>query len=265
MSVLQSDFSPYASKYYEGQVIDSGMSDIITKVAEEDIEFGKPVVLGSKDDLCKTPTGASTDVFLGISCSVGTRNIDNNKSGYKAGDVISIVRAGRVAVKVVGDAPNGGTSSYKITAAIGDLPKEVHFQGTPVSGSIEINGSTYTESGLSGQVIPVQLIGANLMSSSGAGGAVDSVNGQTGAVVLDASDVGAVPDTRTVNGNALDSDITLDASDVGATPEAVPSPTKETDAANKKYVDDAVSAVDAPTKAEFDALVARVTALESAP
>lgn len=52
----------------------------------------------------------------------------------------------------------------------------------------------------------------------GADGNVVSVNGQTGVVVLDADDVGAVPDTREVNGHSLDADITLTASDVGAIP-----------------------------------------------
>lgn len=47
---------------------------------------------------------------------------------------------------------------------------------------------------------------------------VDSVNGKTGAVTLSASDVGAVPTARKVNGKALSSDITLSASDVSAVP-----------------------------------------------
>lgn len=47
---------------------------------------------------------------------------------------------------------------------------------------------------------------------------VTSVNGKTGAVELGASDVGAVPTTRTVNGKALSSNITLSANDVGALP-----------------------------------------------
>ena len=45
---------------------------------------------------------------------------------------------------------------------------------------------------------------------------VTSVNGKTGAVVLTASEVGAVPTSRTVNGKALSANITLSASDVGA-------------------------------------------------
>lgn len=45
---------------------------------------------------------------------------------------------------------------------------------------------------------------------------VTSVNSKTGVVTLAASDVGAVPTTRTVNGKALSSNITLSASDIGA-------------------------------------------------
>ena len=47
---------------------------------------------------------------------------------------------------------------------------------------------------------------------------VTSVNGKTGAVELGASDVGAVPTARTVNGKALSSNILLSANDVGALP-----------------------------------------------
>ena len=47
---------------------------------------------------------------------------------------------------------------------------------------------------------------------------VTSVNSKTGAVSLTASDVGAVPTTRTVNSKTLSSNISLTASDVGAVP-----------------------------------------------
>lgn len=48
-----------------------------------------------------------------------------------------------------------------------------------------------------------------------AGGAVDSVNGKDGIIVLTATDVGAVPTTRTVAGKALSGNITLVKADVG--------------------------------------------------
>ena len=44
---------------------------------------------------------------------------------------------------------------------------------------------------------------------------VTSVNGKTGVVDLSASDVGAVPTSRTVNGHALSSNVTVTKSDVG--------------------------------------------------
>lgn len=52
-----------------------------------------------------------------------------------------------------------------------------------------------------------------------AGGAVDSVNGQTGVVVLDANDVGALPDTYTPpvsSVNGLTGAVVLSAANVGA-------------------------------------------------
>lgn len=52
-----------------------------------------------------------------------------------------------------------------------------------------------------------------------AGGAVDSVNGQTGVVVLDANDVGALPDTYTApvsSVNGLTGSVVLSAANVGA-------------------------------------------------
>jgi len=64
---------------------------------------------------------------------------------------------------------------------------------------------------------------SNFITSAGA--PVQSVNSKTGTVTLSASDVGAVPNTRTVNGKALSANITLTASDVGALPDTTVIPT----------------------------------------
>ena len=58
-------------------------------------------------------------------------------------------------------------------------------------------------------------------------GAVSSVNGQTGAVVLDADDVGALPDSYTAPVDSVNSKtgaVTLTASDVGALPDTYTAP-----------------------------------------
>lgn len=93
---------------------------------------------------------------------------------------------------------------------------------------------------------------------------VTSVNSKTGAVVLSASDVGAVPTTRTINSKALSSNITLSASDVNAVATTgnetiagvktfssspiVPTPTTDSQAAPKSYVDDAISSSSSGTE-----------------
>lgn len=55
-------------------------------------------------------------------------------------------------------------------------------------------------------------------SNTGRSDAVKSVNGMTGEVEITASDIGAVPISRTVNGKALSADISLSAGDIGAVP-----------------------------------------------
>lgn len=73
---------------------------------------------------------------------------------------------------------------------------------------------------------------------------VTKVNNKTGDVSLTASDVSAVPTTRTVNSKALSADVTLSASDVGALPDTTSIPSKVSDLDNdsnfttKTYVDE---------------------------
>ena len=59
-------------------------------------------------------------------------------------------------------------------------------------------------------------------SGGGGGGAVDSVNGKTGAVVLDAEDVGALPDSTVIPTKT--SDLTNDSGFVNASGAASASP-----------------------------------------
>lgn len=101
------------------------------------------------------------------------------------------------------------------------------------------------DDGAVGQILRRTPSGAEWSNEQGGSGAVSSVNGQTGDVVLDASDVGALPDTyvapvTSVNGmtgdvvisggGAVDSVnghtgvVVLDAADVGALPDTYVAP-----------------------------------------
>jgi len=127
--------------------------------------------------------------------------------------------------------PSGGIPKTDLTAAVqASLDKaDTALQSAPVTsvntktGAVTLNASdvgalpsTYTApvQSVDGKTGAVQIMptggstGQVLTKTSGsdyaaawqtpsAGGSVDSVNGQTGTVVLDASDVGALPDTTT--------------------------------------------------------------------
>lgn len=60
---------------------------------------------------------------------------------------------------------------------------------------------------------PLVVVGP-IPGGGGGGGAVNSVNGKTGTVVLNATDVGAVPPTRTVAGKPLSSNVALAVADI---------------------------------------------------
>ena len=76
------------------------------------------------------------------------------------------------------------------------------------------------DDGAVGQILRRTRDGAEWSDEQGGGGAVDSVNGQTGTVVLTASDVGALPDSYTptfpvTSVNTKTGAVVLDKTDVG--------------------------------------------------
>lgn len=95
---------------------------------------------------------------------------------------------------------NGQTGNVTLDADdVGALPSTYTAPVQSVdgkTGAVQIMPT----GGTTGQVL-AKASGSNYdvewVNQSGGGGAVDSVNGQTGTVVLDASDVGALPDTTT--------------------------------------------------------------------
>ena len=83
------------------------------------------------------------------------------------------------------------------------------------SGKVAVSDVTSTELGyLDGVTSNIQTqLNKKLESAP-----VTSVNSKTGAVTISASDISAVPTSRTVNGKALSANISLSASDVSAVP-----------------------------------------------
>ena len=74
------------------------------------------------------------------------------------------------------------------------------------------------DDGVVGQILRRTPDGAEWSNETGGGGTVDSVNGQTGTVVLTASDVGALPDSYTApvtSVNTKTGAVVLDKTDIG--------------------------------------------------
>ena len=113
-----------------------------------------------------------------------------------------------------------GISSSDITAWNGKYTKPA--SGIPATDlTSTVQSRLLKTGGTTGQVL-AKASGTNYdvaWTTVSGGGAVDSVNGQTGTVVLDADDVGALPDTYTApvtSVNTKTGAVTLTASDVGA-------------------------------------------------
>lgn len=75
---------------------------------------------------------------------------------------------------------------------------------------------------LSGKLSKNHALSGSILRSTGGGGAVNSVNGQTGDVVLDAQDVGALPDSTVIPSKT--SDLTNDSGFVNASGAAAAAP-----------------------------------------
>lgn len=166
------------------------------------------VVLNASD------VGAMPDTYVAPVTSV------NTKTG-----AVTITAADLGALTSESDPVFGASAAAGITAA--DITAWNGKYTKPASGIPATDLTSTVQSrllktgGTTGQVL-AKVSGTNYdvaWTTPSGGGAVDSVNGQTGTVVLDADDVGALPDTYTApvtSVNTKTGAVTLTASDVGA-------------------------------------------------
>ena len=118
-------------------------------------------------------------------------------TGGETGQVLTKTASGTAWDDVPSDLPAGGTDGQVLTKTTDG----VAWEDAPDTGVTSFNGRT-------GAVVP----------ASGDYTA-DQVGARPDTWTPSASDVGAVPTSRTVNGKALSQDISLSASDVGARPD----------------------------------------------
>ena len=126
--------------------------------------------------------------------AVAVAKPDPLPAGGETGQVLTKTAEGTAWDDVPSDLPSGGTDGQVLTKTTDG----VAWEDAPDTGVTSFNGRT-------GAVVP----------ASGDYTA-DQVGARPSTWTPSASDVGAVPTSRTVNGKALSSNITLDADDVGA-------------------------------------------------
>lgn len=115
---------------------------------------------------------------------------------------------------------NGKTGEVVLSAAdVEALPSDTEIPSK--TSDLQNDSGFITNTALTGyaktEAIPTKVSeltnDSNFIAASGA--PVQSVNTKTGVITLAASDVGAVPTARTVNGHALSANVTVTKADVG--------------------------------------------------
>ena len=130
-----------------------------------------------------------------------------------------------------------------------NIPFDYAWENMEVSAPVQsVNGQT------GAVVLDAADVGALPDSYTPPPAPVQSVNGQTGAVVLDAEDVGALPDTYTapvqsVNGQT--GAVVLDADDVGALPDTYTAPVQSVNGQTGAVVLDELPSVTSVDNGKF--------------
>lgn len=168
----------------------------LVKLSSADRHVGWATVSGGGGGGAVTSVAGKTgDVNL-VKGDVGLGSVDNTSDANKP---VSTAQAAAIA----------GKANASHTHSVSDVSGLQAALDSKAGLNATVNASQINSG--SGVIVPARLgtgtpSGSNFLRGDGAwavppgggsGGAVDSVNGQTGEVVLDAADVGALPDTYT--------------------------------------------------------------------
>lgn len=151
MAIAFDEFDQYAGTAYEGQVRDMGMADIVSKLTDEPIEFGRAVVRGIHDNSIAIPAPNETG-FVGI--TVRLTAWDNNSSDqalYPAEKEASVLRVGRIWCRAF-DGCEAGDPVYVIENT-GELASSAY------EGADLYAGATWETTAAAGELAVIQLKG----------------------------------------------------------------------------------------------------------
>lgn len=141
---------------YEGMIADTGAATILSGTADADIEFGKPVVIGTADGKVTNAPTTGTPVILGVAARLHSPDLDSggNENEYPKDSNVSYVQEGAVWVEVGEDVADGSFVEWHVASA--------EFQAgtgaTATSGTVRVgNGSYYETSATDGNLARIRL------------------------------------------------------------------------------------------------------------
>jgi hypothetical protein len=97
----QTSYSINQDAALEGQLADSGIKDVMSYTAEEDLKFGRAVLQGTADGQCLLPAGNITGL-LGVAIHQHKEQglVGSQDAKYLEGDSVNVLKKGRMWVKV---------------------------------------------------------------------------------------------------------------------------------------------------------------------
>ena len=149
MPFVQTDYNRTQAPAIAGLVADLEQSDIISRTAEVDIDFGKPAVRGGADNLCRPGDGASQR-FLGISVRDVTIDPSKNPNKYSTNDTVSIIRKGPIWVTASVAVSQGDVVHY-------DHSNEGAWTNTSGANTTEVTNAEWDTTAGAGELAIIRL------------------------------------------------------------------------------------------------------------
>ena len=136
---------------FAGQLADLNPKEIVSYIAEGDINFGTPCVRGTAEDQVKLPTATGGD-FVGVACYTNASYAEN-ENGYASTEVLSVIRSGYVFVKVEQAVTAGDSVFFVHTGNVGQFRKDANTDKADA-----ITGATFETAAAAGGIALVRLV-----------------------------------------------------------------------------------------------------------
>jgi hypothetical protein len=151
---VQTSYSAAPAIGYAGQIADSSVTNVISRIANESIVAGRFVVRQAEGK-CKLPAAAA-DITSGLALGVAMYDSSREPEAYASGDQVPVVRKGPVYVTVEAGVTEGGAVYVRHTADA-SLTTIGGFAPAAGTGLSLLPGARFASTALIGALAVVEL------------------------------------------------------------------------------------------------------------